>query len=130
MPIRTLAPVGEVMDITESPALVVLSADRVVTGARGVVHPMAAVLIEDGRILDVDTAAQVRAAVPEETPWIDYPGCTILPGLIDSHVHLTFSAGSFITRDLQADDETALLLRGVANHGNTDGRSDDRAGSR
>ncbi|MBW3634223.1 MAG: amidohydrolase family protein [Chloroflexi bacterium] len=115
MPVRTLALSEDVADLARSPAPFVIAAERVVTGAGGVVHPAAAVVIGEGRILAVGPVSQVLASVGEGTPWIDLPGCTILPGLIDSHVHLTFSAGPFIARDLLADDQTALLLRGVVN---------------
>ena len=115
MPKGTFTSAKDVTDMTGSQAVFVISADRVIPGAGRIVRPSTAVLIGDGQILEVGPADQVRASVPEETPWVEYPGCTILPGLIDSHVHLTFSAGPFITRDLLADDQTALLLRGVAN---------------
>src|SRR5262249_27634260 len=50
--------------------------------------------------------------------WFDFPGCTLLPGLIDTHVHLIFSAAD--TNDAvieqvgrETDDE--LFARAAAN---------------
>jgi hypothetical protein len=47
------------------------------------IQPEDAVIVEDGRV-----AALVRRnAVPEGIPVYDAPDCTLLPGLIDAHVH-------------------------------------------
>ena len=48
----------------------------------------AAILLEDNRIRAVGPAASL--SVPADTRRIDAQGGTILPGLIDSHVHLMF----------------------------------------
>jgi len=49
---------------------------------------------------------------------VDFPGCTILPGLIDTHVHLVMSAldtnEAIIEQVLRATDEQ-LLARALAN---------------
>ena len=44
-----------------------------------------AVFVEDGRITGVGTAT---GPPPEGWPVADFPGATVLPGLIDMHVHL------------------------------------------
>jgi imidazolonepropionase-like amidohydrolase len=65
---------------------VVVSADRmvdVITG-RMVQHPQ--ITITDGRITAV---AANEAPVPDGARRVDLPGMTLLPGLIDMHVHLT-----------------------------------------
>jgi imidazolonepropionase-like amidohydrolase len=41
---------------------------------------------------------------------LDFPGCTILPGLVDSHVHLTFSAGPVPLHDLHEPGKIADLV--------------------
>src|SRR5262245_34255449 len=49
---------------------------------------------------------------------LDFPGCTILPGLIDTHVHLVMSAlatnEAIIDQVLRESDEQ-LLARSLAN---------------
>ena len=47
----------------------------------------AAVAIHDDRIVAVGSEADVRAAAPAEATVVDLKGRTLLPGLIDSHVH-------------------------------------------
>ena len=65
-----------------------LKASRLVDGLGGPVRERAAILLESGRIQQVgteETIAVPEGAVVEE---VDYGDRTILPGLIDCHVHL------------------------------------------
>jgi imidazolonepropionase-like amidohydrolase len=92
----------------------VITADRLFDGTGDPPIERAALVIEDGRITAV--GEQGRVNVPtDNVERVDYPGCTLLPGLIDSHVHLVFSAGNDPVADLLADDDRALLLRAVHN---------------
>jgi len=45
-------------------------------------------LIEDGRIAGMGEARELLPALPAGTPVEHWPGCLILPGLIDIHIHL------------------------------------------
>lgn len=65
---------------------VIVTADRMVDVLEGRVVEQPVITIVDGRITRVDTGA--AAAAPEGAKRIDLPGKTILPGLIDMHVHL------------------------------------------
>lgn len=103
------------MDLRAEMAQFVITADRIVKGKGGGILRSGAVAIADGRIAEVGEARLLRERTSPSATWVDFSGSTLLPGLIDAHVHLTFSAGPFITRDLLADDDAALLLRGVAN---------------
>ena len=66
---------------------VVVTADRMVDvlAGRAVASPV--VVITDGRISAVGTAAQ-PPSVPADARRVDLPGLTLVPGLIDMHVHL------------------------------------------
>jgi len=60
-----------------------------------------------GRIVDVDRSG---AEPPADAVVVDAgPGSTLLPGLIDCHVHLTFDPGDDVLRQMQADSDNALL---------------------
>ena len=50
----------------------------------------AGVRVVEGRIVEVGPAAQLRAREGEEVR--SFPGCALLPGFINSHVHLELSA--------------------------------------
>ncbi|WP_067826536.1 amidohydrolase family protein [Actinomadura kijaniata] len=69
-----------------------LTAGRVLPGPVGERVPDGAVLVRGGRVAWVGPRAEApaeAAAVPRR----DFPGGTILPGLIDVHVHLAFDTG-------------------------------------
>ncbi|MBT4522192.1 MAG: amidohydrolase family protein, partial [Halieaceae bacterium] len=51
-----------------------------------------AVAIRDGVILAVGDREEVAAKAGKETNWIDLRGNTLVPGLIDAHGHITFTA--------------------------------------
>jgi imidazolonepropionase-like amidohydrolase len=70
---------------------VVVTADRMidVVAGRAILEPV--VVITDGRIVAVVGRGGARPIVPAGARRIDLPGMTILPGLIDMHVHLDSS---------------------------------------
>ena len=86
-------------------------ADRVVVGPADVVIDDGAVLVDHGVIRAVGTRQHIDGVVDAGTPRRSYPGATILPGLIDSHVHLAFDSGPDPLEAVANADPTALLLR-------------------
>src|SRR5919106_1829982 len=71
-----------------------------------------AILVIDGRIADIGPDAMVAA--PEDARSLDFPTATALPGLIDSHVHVTLppTIDPLATMSSESDDD--LVVRGVA----------------
>lgn len=43
---------------------------------------------------------------------VDLEGCTVMPGMIDSHIHLFGAAGN-LDKELMTSDLTMQALRGV-----------------
>jgi imidazolonepropionase-like amidohydrolase len=70
---------------------VVVTADRMVDVLTGRVVEEPVVVITDGRIVSVVGRGGARPLIPAGARRIDLPGHTILPGLIDMHVHLDSS---------------------------------------
>ena len=66
----------------------VVTADRMVDVLAGRVVEEPVVVITDGRIVSVVGRGAGRPVIPEGATRLDLPGKTILPGLIDMHVHL------------------------------------------
>lgn len=62
---------------------------RIIDGT-GVAPIAASVLIEDGTIAAVGTEADARAAQARSVERMDVAGMTVMPGLIDTHCHLSF----------------------------------------
>ena len=69
----------------------ILSAQTIVTGDGKTVLQNSGVLVVDGKIMAVDKLSALLEAHPSEAH-IDYGPATLLPGLIDMHVHLAYYA--------------------------------------
>src|SRR5919201_5747316 len=81
---------------------------RVIDG-RGGVHERATVVIEDTRILSLDATG--RAPLPPAARKVDLGGMTLLPGLIDCHVHLCLGAEPDVVRALKETSSGLTLLK-------------------
>ncbi len=92
-------------------ATVVVTADRMLDVATGrmVEHPR--ITITDGRISAVGSQG---ATAPADARHIDLPGMTLLPGLIDMHVHLTSDPKFSGYREYEFTDNFWTVV-GVAN---------------
>jgi imidazolonepropionase-like amidohydrolase len=88
----------------------VIRAGRLIDGtASGGVQRDQAIFIESGTIARVAPAAEI----PADANVVDLSSATVLPGLIDCHVHLVFSASQHALRDVLGEDDQQLLLRAV-----------------
>nr|WSZ13597.1 amidohydrolase family protein [Streptomyces canus] len=72
---------------------VLITAERVITGPADKLIVDGAVLVESGVIAAVGTAAELDASIDAGVPRLRCPGATVMPGMIDCHVHLAFDAG-------------------------------------
>jgi imidazolonepropionase-like amidohydrolase len=95
----------------------ILLADRVWDGTAAVAIERGFVAVEGTAITNVGRQVDLGSAV-DTADVVDLGGCTVLPGLINAHVHLTFSASAAPVADYVADAEAglgALTLRAVQN---------------
>lgn len=71
-------------------------------------------LLNEGKIVAVGPLDAVER--PQDAAVIDCRGCTLLPGLIDSHTHATLGApGTSRLIGQAGTDEASMVLRGVHN---------------
>ena len=77
------------------PVHTLLKAARLVDTASGTVLTGQAVLIEGEKVQEVGPVAQLAAHLPTGTKVIDLGDCTLLPGLIDCHTHVTGQPANF-----------------------------------
>jgi imidazolonepropionase-like amidohydrolase len=110
--LATLAALMALGAMTARAATSVVTADHLVDVATGRVSDKPVVVIVDGRISAVGT--QGAMAIPAGATRIDLPGQTILPGLIDMHVHLDADARISGYRGLDFADSFWQAV-GVAN---------------
>ncbi len=89
-----------------------ITADRLFDGTGTASRIKPALQIADDKIQSIDDRP------PEGQQCTDLPGCTILPGLIDTHVHLIFSADKTreaIIGQVTSESDDQLLARALTN---------------
>ena len=86
-----------------APQFTILKAARLIDTAAEAVQEQAAILLEGNTVRQIGTAETVHAPEGASVQEIDYGDATILPGLVDSHVHLNGIG------DGRAGDELATL---------------------
>jgi imidazolonepropionase-like amidohydrolase len=96
------------MTPSPTPDPVVLRAPRLLdgTGARQVAD--AVVLVEGGRVAYAGAAAGLPGSAGGAEVR-EFPGCTLLPGLVDVHVHLVASAGPDLAADVPGSEAERTL---------------------
>ncbi len=72
----------------------------------------ATVLIDGGRVVAAGRRDQVH--VPAGAARVDAEGLTVLPGLIDCHVHLCFSGHGIVLGEMLANPPSRTLLNSVS----------------
>src|SRR6516165_12270577 len=85
----------------------VLTAPRVITGAETVTD--GAVVVGDRTVEWTGPAAALPGGYAA-LPRADYPDSTIMPGLIDSHVHLGFDGGPGPVARMRAETDAQQLI--------------------
>ncbi|MCY0918926.1 amidohydrolase family protein [Streptomyces sp. H27-G5] len=90
-----------------------ISAGRVVTGPHGQVLADGAVLVRNGVIVDTGPRREVESRAPAGILRHDFPDGTLLPGLVDAHVHLVLDAGPDPVAALREADD-ATVAEGIA----------------
>ena len=93
---------------------VVVTADRMVDVLGGRVIEQPLIVITNGRITSVVGQGAARPPIPAGARRINLPGKTILPGLIDMHVHLDSNTTMGPYQELQNTDQFNTVL-GVGN---------------
>lgn len=92
----------------------VVTADRMVDVLTGRVVEEPVIVITNGRIASVVGRGGARPVIPEGAKRVDLPGKTLLPGLIDMHVHLDSNPRYGGYTGLQFTDQF-WTVQGVAN---------------
>ncbi|MGE5952686.1 MAG: hypothetical protein ACM308_03555 [Qipengyuania vulgaris] len=89
----------------------IIHADGVIVDADSKPLGKATVTVTDGRIVSVEEG---WSAVPEGAQMVHLEGKTLVPGLIDLHVHLTGDPGGDFWREAVEPDEWGVVI-GVKN---------------
>ncbi len=89
----------------------VLRGVRVIDGL-GHVRERGTILIQNDRIAEVGDARHV--SIPRGAIEVDARGMTVLPGLIDCHVHLCLGGEPDVVKTTQAEDPALTLLKAAS----------------
>ena len=103
----------------DTPDPVVLRAPRLLDGTGAAPVPEAALLVSGGRIAYAGPAAGLPDGA-ERLPAQDFPGATLLPGLVDAHVHLVASGDPDLAAGLPKTEAERMLAAVVNARRNLD----------
>ncbi|HPU14806.1 MAG TPA: amidohydrolase family protein, partial [Polymorphobacter sp.] len=92
-----------------------IRAGHVITDASQPARGASTILVEKGRIIAINDAA---AAIPAGATVVDLSGKTVMPGLIDAHVHLTGTPDGQFWQEAVTTDEYSVAV-GLANAATT-----------
>lgn len=89
--------------------ITVIRADRLIDGTGAAPVDDAALVIDEGKIVGTFPGRPPEGLVPASAEVFELPGCTIVPGLIDSHVHLNFPGTGVLLEQIVAEPEGVLV---------------------
>jgi imidazolonepropionase-like amidohydrolase len=87
----------------------VIRADRLIDGTGAAPIDDAVLVIDQGRIVGTFAGRSPDGLVPDDAEVFDLPGATIVPGLIDSHVHLNFPGNGILLEEIMTESEGVLV---------------------
>ena len=91
------------------PDTTVIRADRLIDGTGAAPVPDAVLIVQVGKVRDVFAGRVAEGAVPPGATELHLPGCTVLPGLIDAHVHLNLP-GNGVTLETAVRETDGVLV--------------------
>lgn len=92
-----------------------LTADHVIDAKGGPPIERGAVLISDSEIAAVGPAHEIRAPEGATVVHYDYPGATVLPGMVDCHTHNNGFGDGRNGQDLAALEDEILTVQAASN---------------
>ncbi len=93
----------------------VLQADRLIDGRGGPPKRNMAVVIAGNRIKEIVPKAELAASSSPNWATEEFPGATLLPGLIDCHSHTNMPADGRSGEEVIPDGDDIRLLRSARN---------------
>ena len=85
----TLAAIGLIAAAQAGAETTIVTAARMLDVEKGAIVERPTIVVTDGRIAAIATRGDAPAAVPADAKKVDLGDVTLVPGLIDMHVHLT-----------------------------------------
>ena len=86
-----------------------IRADRLIDGTGSTPVADAVLVVDQGKVVAVHAGRIPDGFSTENAEFLDFPGCTILPGLIDTHVHLNLP-GDGTTLEVAMREPEGVLM--------------------
>ncbi|TCR72665.1 amidohydrolase family protein [Rhizobium sp. BK376] len=86
-----------------------IRADRLIDGTGSAVVENAVLVIEEGKVVGVYPSQAPDSVVSPDAEILDFPGCTIMPGMIDTHVHLNMPGDGTLLETVVREPEGVLV---------------------
>ncbi|WP_460447859.1 amidohydrolase family protein [Alsobacter sp. SYSU BS001988] len=90
-----------------------IRADRLIDGSGAAPLTDAVLVVEDGAIVGAFQGRAPEGLATAEAETMDFPGCTIMPGMIDTHVHLNLPGDGTSLEDAVREPEGVLVATSV-----------------
>ena len=87
----------------------VIQADRLIDGTGAAAIDDAVLVVEEGKIKAVFQGTAPAGAAQDNSEYLKFRGCTILPGLIDTHVHLNLPGDGTVLEDAVRETDGVLV---------------------
>src|SRR6266513_598174 len=101
--------------VPTAPEWLIVRASRLIDGTDAPVIDRPIVVVHRGVIDAIYAASAPRGNWPPETPELDLAGHTLLPGLIDAHVHLVLPGDGTPFEDSVREPDGVLLATAIRN---------------
>lgn len=105
-----------IMPASAQPDLIL--AGRLIDGTGAEPRERQVLVLKEGRIVAVLPQRELARTRLQKAAVLDLGNATVLPGLIDTHAHLTFNAGpdhETVRRAVETESDARLALRAIAN---------------
>ncbi|SEF09249.1 Imidazolonepropionase [Rhizobiales bacterium GAS191] len=86
-----------------------IRADRLIDGTGAAPVNDAVLVVEQDKLVGIFQGEPPEGLVTADTDILDYPGCTIMPGMIDTHVHLNLPGDGTSLEEAVREAEGVLV---------------------
>jgi imidazolonepropionase-like amidohydrolase len=95
--------------------ITVIRSDLLIDGTNGKAIDNPVVLVEGSKIVGIYQGEAPEGAIPSDARVLDYTGCTLLPGLIDAHIHSNLPGDGTSFEESVREDDGVLVATSANN---------------
>jgi imidazolonepropionase-like amidohydrolase len=92
-----------------APVTTLIRADQLIDGTGAPPLHDAVLVVEQGKIVGVFQGGPPEELVTADAEILDYPSCTVMPGMIDTHMHLNLPGDGTLLEEVVREAEGVLV---------------------